>query len=192
MISPQRQRDRRANSQLISGDSFAPSPYPLCLGGDNSCETKPIPGYAGRDGATGTWDDGECAKQSQFGGKWWKEKRLWLIVQTNPICGSQARPDGAVRGTHATRFCVMLLAKSAKCRGCGGSAPAACGLAPGCGTSTPLGTHARATFPVRSQTATHTYFGGLMAPTPAAPGRRAALGDPRREQGRRGRNDHKP
>jgi hypothetical protein len=94
MISPQRHRDRRDNSQLISGDGRAPAPCPPCLGDEDlcetnpiwpglggarapageRCETNPIPGRARWDGASGTRGDGpaspvagaDCAKRTQF------------------------------------------------------------------------------------------------------------------------------
>jgi hypothetical protein len=85
MISPQRHRDHRENSQFVAGDGRAPSPCPLCLGGANSCKTKPIartgaprrcPGGAGRHGARGTGHEGQ-------------------MCQTNPIWpGRPARGPG--------------------------------------------------------------------------------------------------
>ena len=68
MTSPQRHRDGRDNSQLISGDGPAPTPCPKCHGGEDSCETKPISGCAGWGEAWGTAAvEGDRAKQSQFG-----------------------------------------------------------------------------------------------------------------------------
>jgi hypothetical protein len=42
VISPQRHQVRTDNSQGVSGDGFSPSPGPLCLGGEDLCETNPI------------------------------------------------------------------------------------------------------------------------------------------------------
>jgi hypothetical protein len=74
MISPQRHRDRRDNSQLISGDGRAPAPCPPCLGDEDLCETNPI--CRRRAGKTivkakglgdATPQGGNDAKRSQFG-----------------------------------------------------------------------------------------------------------------------------
>ncbi len=59
-----------------------------------------------RPGRRGLWD--KCAKRTQFAtttpGPRLGGRGTWSAVQTNPICGSQACGDVAVRGPHPTDF----------------------------------------------------------------------------------------
>ena len=66
MISPQRHRDRRDNSHLVSGDGPAPSPCPLCLGGEDLCKTNPIWPGRGRTKAP----VGERCETNPISGSW--------------------------------------------------------------------------------------------------------------------------
>ena len=72
-------------------------------------------------------------KQSQFpaapGGSRPEGRGPWGVVQTNPICGSQARGHAAVRGTHPTDFAGLpRQTKPISRRGRANLAPPASGL----------------------------------------------------------------
>ncbi len=88
MISPQRHRDHREDSQFVAGDGRAPSPCPLCLGGANLRKTNPNSRLRISD--FGLRIGGNRVKQSQFRrgragrgpeGRWTRGQ----MRQTNPI-----------------------------------------------------------------------------------------------------------
>ncbi len=85
MISPQRHRDHRGNSQLVSGEGFSPAPCPPCLGGANSCKTKPNlgrMGHLGYSASGGRW----CETKPRSGGRWSVAgRRLYKQTQSGGV-----------------------------------------------------------------------------------------------------------
>jgi hypothetical protein len=108
MTLSERDRARSENPQFLAGDGLAPAPCPLCLRGEDSCETKPIPrgALSLKFEVSSLEREGNRAKQSQFRGPAavgsFPPGSPRAVARNNPIAPRRAG-RAVARANHAKR-----------------------------------------------------------------------------------------
>jgi hypothetical protein len=97
MISPQRHRDRRENSQLVAGDGRAPSPCPPPARGQALCASVvKICAKRTQFGASNVRNEANCPLEGVGRGRPTHEEPRGRLCKTNPISGSPSMPGGRI------------------------------------------------------------------------------------------------